>query len=239
MGEASVGEGLRVYAVGDVHGRLDLLKILLRKIIKDNDERGLVQNVRLILLGDLIDRGHDSKKVVALAMKLAASWPGFECLKGNHEEILERAFAGNDGALNFLRDLGRETLISYRIEPELIDHGAKAAVLQDMVRKIPQSHRDFIGARPDQVIIGDYCFVHAGIKPGVPLKKQRSRDMRWIRDKFLKSEAEHSHVIVHGHSITRDVDVNPQRIGIDTGAYATGRLTALGLEGTDHWFLST
>ena len=134
---------------------------------------------------------------------------------------------------------GRQTLISYGISARLIDE-LEPGELWDMIDKaVPQEHKDFLASLNSQAIIGDYAFVHAGIQPGVPLPEQEDTDLYWIRDAFLDFEEPHSHMIIHGHSIREDVEMRTNRIGIDTGAYATGRLTAIGLEGTDCWFLNT
>lgn len=236
---ASPGEGRRVYAIGDVHGCRDLLDRLVDAILQDNSVRGDGAEVHIVLLGDLVDRGPDSAGVVAKVMAMAERWPHLECLMGNHEEVFLSALSGEKRALRVFREMGRATLLSYGIDAELIDTGEDRALHEAMLAQVPERHRDFLAARPDSLVLGDYCFVHAGIQPGVPLEEQDGRDMRWIRRPFLRSRLQHSHMIVHGHSITAEVDQAASRIGIDTGAYASGHLTAVGLEGTDRWFLST
>lgn len=236
---ASPGEGRRVYAIGDVHGCLDLLAALVERIVADNAARGPLDEVRLVLLGDLIDRGPDSAKVLDYVIGLTERWPDLECLMGNHEEIFLAALRGESRALGVFRNMGDATLLSYGLSADLIENGEEAELLSAMLSHVPERHRDFLADRPDSLILGDYCFVHAGIRPGVPLELQEGRDMRWIRNTFLKSRTAHSHVIIHGHSISDDVDVHPFRIGIDTGAYLSTRLTAIGLEGTERWFLTT
>lgn len=238
-GQFTVGESTRVYSIGDVHGRRDLLERLLEDIISDCEQRGPVDVLRIILLGDLVDRGEDSSGVVDLAMSMARRLPGFRCLKGNHEEMFLLALSGDRQGIDLFRRMGRETLLSYGIDAELIDKGDTADLFADMMRHVPAAHRNWLHDLPDWIVMGDYLFVHAGIRPGVPLEDQAGQDMRWIRAEFLKSRASHPHMVIHGHSITTEVDVRPNRIGIDTGAYATDRLTAIGLEGTERWFLST
>ncbi|MFT3965268.1 MAG: metallophosphoesterase family protein [Sphingobium sp.] len=235
----STGEGRRIYAIGDVHGRRDLLAGLLDAIVADNDARGPAGELRLVMLGDLIDRGPESAGVVDLVMAMAERWPGMECLMGNHEEMFLLALRGDPQGMSLFRRLGRETLLSYGIAADIVDEGDDEAFFGAMMAHVPEGHRDYLAARPNFLVIGDYLFVHAGIKPGVPLEKQAGRDLRWIRAAFLDSPVDHPHMVVHGHSITDEADIRSNRIGIDTGAYATDRLTAIGLEGTERWFLST
>ena len=150
------------------------------------------------------------------------------------------ALCGDLGALQFFTRIGgRETLLSYGVEEELVDGDDEERLLARLLECVPQAHRDFIADLPHSLAIGDYLFVHAGIRPGVPIDEQKPRDMHWIREEFLRSEDRHSHMVIHGHNITPVVDEQPNRIGIDTGAYASDHLTAIGLEGTDRWFLST
>jgi serine/threonine protein phosphatase 1 len=235
----SIGEGLRVYAIGDVHGRRDLLAELLDIIIADSIARDPVDYVRLVMLGDLVDRGADSAGVVDMVITMVNRLPGTICLMGNHEEMFLLALRGDPYGLNHFRRLGRETLQSYGVDGKIIDEGDGDELFKAMSGLVPRAHRDFMSGLPSSAVIGDYLFVHAGIRPGVPLEEQAGRDLRWIRGDFLNSRVAHPHMVVHGHSITEYVDEQPYRIGIDTGAYASGRLTAVGLEGTDRWYLST
>ncbi len=235
----TVGEGRRVYAIGDVHGRHDLLCKLLDAIVLDALARGPVHELRFVLLGDLVDRGADSDRVVDTAIALTKGLPGATCLMGNHEEMFLLALRGDSQGVSLFRRLGRETLQSYGIADAIIDEGDDETLFTAMMENIPEEHRDFIADLPNSVVIGDYLFVHAGIRPGVALEEQEGGDMRWIRTEFLNSDKRHTHMIVHGHSITETVDEQSNRIGIDTGAYASDRLTAIGLEGTDRWYLST
>jgi serine/threonine protein phosphatase 1 len=238
----NAGAGNRVYAIGDIHGRLDLFRQLLDMVIDDAEMRGPTENLRVILLGDLVDRGPDSANVVALAMQLCSASEKFCCLMGNHEEIFLSAIAGDRGALRFFRNTGVggfETLISYGVEEELILSEDDDALHARILECVPASHLDFLNSLPHSIVMGDYAFVHAGIRPGIAIDEQDPTDLHWIRQEFLKSEERHSHMVIHGHSITEYVDQQPNRIGIDTGAYASNRLSAVGLEGTDRWFLST
>lgn len=235
----SVPAGARVYAIGDIHGRLDCLRALLDRIGEDNDTRGPA-DVHLILLGDLIDRGPDSAGVVRLARAMQQGSDNVRILKGNHEEVLIEAYHGDARATRGLIEIGGgPTLASYGIGEEEAGEGTFEDLAALIGARIPAEDVDFLDAGEDMVRMGDYLFVHAGIRPGVPFEEQRGNDLRWIRGEFLRSTADHSAVVVHGHTITDAVDEQANRIGIDTGAHRSGVLTAIGLEGEDRWFLST
>lgn len=233
---ASVGADRRVYAIGDIHGRADLFDDLLRRIDADNANRPPM-DTELLLLGDLVDRGPQSADVVRRALELRdLGYVRF--LKGNHEEVFVRAAQGDEKALRFfIRIGGRETILSYGLSPQDYDAMDYAQLMEWVLANIPREHVDFIADFEDIIEIGDYAFVHAGIRPDVPLDAQKSSDLRWIRDEFLSHSGDHGRLIVHGHTITQSVDICPNRIGIDTGAYASGRLTAIGLEGGERWYL--
>lgn len=227
-----------MYAIGDIHGRRDCLDTLLGLIDADDMARGR-RDTTVVFLGDLIDRGADSRGVIERVMQIAAS-PKTILLKGNHEEILIRAWEGDrQGAGLFHRVGGRETLLSYGVgeaEYDACDLGDLAALV---FARVPVEHIAFLRNFRDHWQCGDYVFVHAGIRPGVPIEDQHSSDLRWIRREFLDDPRDHGMMVVHGHSITEEVDEQPNRIGIDTGAFASGRLTALGIESTDRWILTT
>lgn len=231
--------GERVYAIGDIHGRDDLFLALLEKIEADNAVRPVAKTT-LILLGDLVDRGPDSADVVERAARLGAPFDAVRLLIGNHEECFLAALTGDVKRLRyFIRIGGDATVRSY-----WRDDAAYAAVsfeelAQRLPALVPQSHVDFLGRGDDMIQIGDYVFVHAGVRPGVPLDRQKLSDLRWIREEFLDAGPFHGVTVVYGHTISDEVDQAPGRIGIDTGAYATGRLTAVGLEVEERWFLAT
>lgn len=232
-------DGERAYVIGDVHGCLDELDQLLAMIGSD-DARRKPAATQLIFLGDLIDRGPASAQVVERVRLLSLERAGVRCIMGNHEEVLLQALGGDDKALRlFCRIGGRETAISYGMDPaafERADYGELAAMLQEL---IPAAHWAFLSGMEDLIEAGDYAFAHAGVRPDRDLADQRPSDLRWIRDTFLLHDRPLAKMIVHGHTISDDLDVQAHRIGIDTGAYATGRLTALGLEGDRHWPLQT
>ncbi|MEO8548083.1 MAG: metallophosphoesterase [Sphingomicrobium sp.] len=238
-GEPSVPAGHRVYAVGDVHGRLDLLDEVLARIEADIDERKRAQNF-VVFLGDLIDRGPSSAQVVERLRTYRRPAVKTVFLSGNHEEVLLRLLRGEG---QFLRDWlsfgGTECARSYGISTAALkrmDPGQAVAVLRQMV---PEEHRAFLKTFIDTFRIGSYLFVHAGVRPGVPLAEQKQSDLRWIRRPFLDNDDDHGFIVVHGHTIAGDIDVRANRIGIDTGAYRSGVLTAMGLEDGERWFLQT
>ena len=234
----SVPEGQRVYAVGDVHGRLDLFAPLIAAIEADDARRGPAQTT-IVLLGDLIDRGPDSAAVVAAARDLAARRT-VRLIGGNHEEMLLRALAEAEVLRPFLRHGGRETLLSYPLDPLLLATAEDYEEIRlAMVEAIPAEDIAFLAAAEAMVPIGDYLFVHAGIQPGVALADQSGRDLRWIREPFLTHGGDLGCVVVHGHTISSEPEFRRNRIGIDTGAFYSGRLTALALEGTSRWLIET
>ncbi|MBB4639792.1 metallophosphoesterase [Rhizorhapis suberifaciens] len=240
----SVEDGRRYYAIGDIHGRLDLLDQLLDRILSDSSARGDGE-ARLIFLGDLVDRGPASAGVVQRAMELAelgiqSDEGTVRFLKGNHEEVFIRAARGDVQSTRFLtRFGGRETMLSYGLGADDYESMEAEQLTDWMLNNVPRVHIDFLDSFEDLIEAGDYVFVHAGIKPGVALSEQDPADLRWIRDEFLFYRQPHDKIVVHGHTIMLEVDEHPNRIGIDTGAYHSGRLTAIGLEGTERWYLST
>jgi serine/threonine protein phosphatase 1 len=233
---ASVPAGQRVYAIGDVHGRLDLLDQLIATIEADDASRGVAETT-VILLGDLIDRGPDSAGVIDRALAWATQ-RRVRCLAGNHEEMLLRSFGQIDVLRHFLRFGGRETLLSYALGRDAYDRMSLQDIQASLPRLLPPEHLAFLKGMEDWIAIGDYLFVHAGIRPGVPIEEQRPVDLRWIREPFLDDAEDHGAIVVHGHTICEQVEERSNRIGIDTGAFRSGRLTALGLEGPSRWYLT-
>ena len=231
----AIPAGSRVYAVGDVHGCLALFNMLIAAIEADDAARKGADTT-IVLLGDLIDRGPDSAGVVVAARALAARRK-VRLLMGNHEEMMLDALQSTEVLKHFLRYGGRETVLSYLADPAAY-HLAEIDAAQALFRAaVPPEHLAFLQAMEDQIAIGDYLFVHAGVRPEVLLDQQRVADLRWIREPFLSHRNSFGPVVVHGHTITDKPEVRPNRIGIDTGAYRTGRLTALGLEGTARWLI--
>jgi len=231
--------GCRAYAVGDIHGRLDLLDMMLRRIEKDRAGRPSKKTF-IIFLGDFIDRGPDSAAVVERLRdyRPAGARPIF--LAGNHEEVLLRILAGEKAILaSWLKFGGAECARSYGISVDRLKHMDEEAAVRHLRAEIPHSHRQFLEGLADTFRFGDYLFVHAGIRPGVAIEAQDRADLRWIREPFLTDSKAHGFVVVHGHTIVPAVEERSNRIGIDTGAYQTGVLTTLGIEEDRRWFMST
>lgn len=232
-------EGKRVYAVGDIHGCLDLLERLLAQIAEDEAGRPPAETL-LIFLGDLVDRGPDSRGVVERLLALQRSGTPARFLRGNHEEVFVRAASGDSKATRFLvRIGGKETILSYGISDEEYRELDFAALSRALQQRVPREHVDFLSGFERWIELGDYLFVHAGIRPGVAVEEQCDSDLCWIRDDFLRHRESFGKMVVHGHSITDHAEIRSNRIGIDTGAFYSGKLTALGLEGGDRWILST
>jgi len=228
--------GRRIYAIGDIHGRFDLLEEMLALIASDDGTRAATET-SIIFLGDLIDRGPQSSEVVHLVRALCQGGAAI-LVKGNHEELFVNAARGDRNAARaFLSVGGDATLRSYGIADDTIHAGSFADLAVLMTRRIPREDIDFLDSGTSCIQIGDYLFAHAGIEPGVDLADQQDHEMRWIRERFTRSERDHGVRVIHGHSLSENVEVCRNRIGIDTGAYASGRLSALGMEGEDIWFL--
>ena len=231
--------GYRVYAVGDVHGRLDLLDDALSRIEADIDSRARAQNI-IVFLGDLIDRGPSSAQVIERVRTYRRPAVRTVFLSGNHEEVLLRLLRGES---RFLRDWlsfgGAQCARSYGISSTALKRMDPGQAVEVLRQKIPGHDQAFLKSFVDTFRIGSYLFVHAGVRPGVPLSDQTQADLRWIRRPFLENDDDHGFVVVHGHTIAEQVDVRANRIGLDTGAYRSGVLTAMGLEGRERWFLQT
>jgi serine/threonine protein phosphatase 1 len=236
---ARVPADARLYAIGDIHGRLDLLDQLLARIEADDRARGSA-DTQLIFLGDLVDRGPNSAGVVQRALEVQQSGRPVRFLMGNHEEVFLKALTGSLDALRFFVKIGgRATILSYGFDEADYEQLDYDALLPRLIARVPAEHIAFLKSFEDRIAIGDYLFVHAGIRPRVPIEEQSGGDLRWIRSEFLDFRGDHGAVVVHGHTITDEVEERSNRIGIDTGAFASGRLTALGLEGAERWYLST
>ena len=231
----AIPEGERVYAIGDVHGCADLLDQLLARIDADDRARGPARTT-LVFLGDVVDRGPASATVLERLHQLAAERPDTHFLLGNHEEVFLEALKGEPKALRmFCRIGGRETIMSYGIDAADYDRMDYEELHAAMRARVPAEHQAFLETFEDMVTIGDYVFVHAGVRPGTDLAAQRGADLRWIRNPFLDHDRALDKMVVHGHTISEGLDERVHRIGVDTGAYDTGILTALGLEGAARW----
>ena len=234
--------GRRLYAIGDVHGRLDLLDDLVVRIRADL-ARQPVSNAAFVFLGDLIDRGPDSAGVIERVRTLAlpGALPGKVALiLGNHEEMLLRALAAEPGVAHDWLTYGGDTCIeSYGVSSAPLAALDERRVADALAAAIPRVHVALLKSAHDTIGFGDYLLVHAGIRPGVAVEDQAPRDLRWIREPFLSDAHDHGVVVIHGHTITDGVDRRVNRIGIDTGAYQTGVLTAAVIQEDKVRFLAT
>lgn len=229
----------RAYAIGDIHGRLDLLDELLEKIHTEITAAP-PRKVLLVFVGDLIDRGPSSAQVVERLRTYRHGRVETMFLLGNHEEVLLRILHGEaDLIAKWCTFGGAECLRSYGVDAARLARMSNPEALALIRKAIPRNHVEFLESFHDSCRFGDYLFVHAGIRPGVELDQQKQVDLRWIRETFLFDDTDHGFVVVHGHTITPHVEHRPNRIGIDTGAYRSGVLTAIAIEGDKRWFLDT
>jgi serine/threonine protein phosphatase 1 len=238
---AEAPPGRRIYAVGDVHGRADLLEALLEKISADCALGGFEGDPILVFVGDYIDRGLQSRAVIDRLLRLADE--GYETyfLKGNHEAVLlEFLDRPETGAVWFAIG-GAETLFSYGVPAPKPGAAAKEWRFASRALRaaIPAPHMRFLTRLKLTVQLGDYLFVHAGLRPGEPLERQAENDLLEIRAPFLNARRRWPFTVVHGHTPFDEVTRKPGRISIDTGAYATGRLSAVRLQGAEVAVLHT
>lgn len=235
--EPSTPDGSRAYAIGDVHGRSDLLAELMEKIERDNAARPPAKTY-VVLLGDLVDRGPDSRGVIDYLISNPPSWARPVYIQGNHEEFFLDVLNGRDDVItHWLAYGGYECAESYGVSKGWTLNATAPEIGERLRAQVPQSHRAFLKAMADTFRFGDYLFVHAGIRPGVAVQDQSTKDLRWIREGFLEDETDHGLVVVHGHTIVEKAEQRPNRIGLDTGAYRSGVLTAVGLEGSERWII--
>ncbi len=231
-----IPDGQRVYAIGDIHGRRDLLCRMIARIEADEASREPADTT-VILLGDLVDRGPESAGVIATAREWSKR-RRVRMLAGNHEEMFLRSFDHEETLRHFLRHGGRETLLSYPIDTDAYSRSTLSELRELMHRAVPTEDVALMQTMEDRIQIGDYVFVHAGIRPGVALEDQKISDMRWIRGDFIEGPETRDFVVVHGHTILEAPHVSPLRISLDTGAFSSGLLTAIGLEGSARWLIS-
>jgi serine/threonine protein phosphatase 1 len=218
---------------------LDLLEDLLAKIHAEIQHHPSDKTL-LVFLGDLIDRGPKSAEVIERLRTYHREGIRPVFILGNHEEVLLRIVGGDTDLIQkWLWFGGAECLRSYGVDPKEIAGLGHDDALAAVRSAVPKDHIEFLQGFVDSCRFGDYLFVHAGIRPGVPLEFQSQEDMRWIREPFLLDESDHGLVVVHGHTICDEVEERPNRVGIDTGAYRSGILTALAIEEENRWFLNT
>jgi serine/threonine protein phosphatase 1 len=228
----------RLYVIGDIHGRADLLDRITEEIRRDLEARP-VGDALTVTLGDYVDRGPDSRGVLDRLARNPFPTP-YLALKGNHEEIFQ-AFPDEPWRGPDWRYLGGlETLHSYGIPVAPLMRGKGYEEAAETLRdRLPLEHADFLSSLKISISTGDYFLCHAGVRPGIPLDRQSTEDLLWIRDEFLDSRADFGKIVVHGHTPAEQPEVRPNRINIDTGAFATGRLTCVVLGDDPPRFLST
>jgi serine/threonine protein phosphatase 1 len=235
----AIPDGRRVYAIGDIHGRDDLFAEMLDLIERDEASAGQADTT-LILLGDLVDRGPESKQVIDRAIALSRRWADVRLLLGNHEEVFLKALGGDPQLVRyFLQIGGAPTINSYGLSGDAYYCLSFAELAERLPALIPAEHQAFLAGGVDRIRVGDYLFVHAGIRPGVPEDGQKPSDLRWIRQDFLSDRRDHGLMVVHGHTISEKIEEMPNRIGVDTGAYRSGILSAVVLEGSGRRYLQT
>jgi serine/threonine protein phosphatase 1 len=234
--QPSVPTGRRIYAVGDIHGRADLLSKLFMRIDEDLKARPTADAIQ-VFLGDYIDRGSSSRQVIDLLIERRRG-NAIVLLKGNHEECALR-FLNDPTVLSEWKNIGGlNTVLSYGVTPTRRDDPrSQQQVATAFGHSMPESHRRFLQGLALSFTCGDFFFAHAGVRPGIPLQEQSQRDLLWIREDFLLHEEHFGKIVVHGHTPARQPEVRPNRINIDTGAYATGQLTCLVLEDDQISFL--
>ena len=239
LGQSRTPDGMRLYAIGDVHGRDDALAEAHGAIAADLAGRPIGDH-RIIHIGDYTDRGPDSASAIERLARMTAADSRVICLLGNHDALFA-GFLADPVAQGptWLSNGGETTLRSYGVRPRRALFGGfdYLELSRRLAESMPQAHRTFIEGLPLTARFGDYLFVHAGIRPGVPFEEQDQQDLIWIREDFLWDASDHGVVVIHGHTPQSAPEVLPNRINIDTGAVYGGPLTCLALEGTDYRFL--
>lgn len=230
--------GERIYAIGDVHGRPDLLDRMLDAIGRHSAKMGPSQRLNIILIGDVVDRGPDPRGALQALDEARHRIPGMITLLGNHEEMLLRALAGDEPTLRgWMRVGGGETVESFGLRPIADDEDA-VPYIAALRRAVPRAWVDWITTWPLTARSGDYLFVHAGVRPGVSLKRQARQHYLWGHEAFMEDARDHGAVVVHGHTIVPAAEIRSNRIAIDTGAYRSDTLSAIYLDGTTQQVLS-
>lgn len=235
-----VPDDVRVYAVGDIHGRADLLDQIMQRIIHDSNAAAPARETILVFVGDYIDRGPDSAGVLDRLIKLKSD-ERFTTylLKGNHEVMFLDFLAEPSAFFQWAANGGVTTLESYDIDVIASRDESPQRLRQTALAAVPDSHLLLLRSLENSRTIGDYMFAHAGVRPGVPLDEQREEDLVWIRQPFLDFEGDFGKTIIHGHTPVQEPDIRANRIDIDTLAWRSGVLTALVLEGAKRRFLQT
>ena len=235
-----VPEGTRVYAIGDIHGRADLLADMTRRIAADCAAVPPARRTVLVFVGDYVDRGADSAGVIDQLLWLRAN-PDYEThlLRGNHEVMFLDFLDDPAAFFQWAANGGVPTLASYDIDVDAMRDQLPAVLRDTAVSAIPDAHLELLRGLESVVVIGDYLFAHAGVRPGVPIEAQAEQDLIWIREPFLDYDGDLGKLVVHGHTPVSEPEIRSNRIDIDTLAWRSGTLTALVLEGASRRFLQT
>lgn len=235
-----VPDDIRVYAIGDIHGRADLLSEMMQRITRDSNAAPPVRETILVFVGDYVDRGADSAGVIDQLVALKGG-DRFKThlLKGNHEVMFLDFLAEPSAFFQWAANGGVTTLESYDIDVAAVPEDSPERLRHMALETIPDEHLKLLRSLETSVIIGDYMFAHAGVRPGVPLDAQLERDLIWIREPFLDYQGDLGKVVIHGHTPVPEPEIRANRIDIDTLAWRSGMLTALVLEGANRRFLQT
>lgn len=237
LDEARAPLGMRLYAIGDIHGCLDQLRAL-HALIRDEIERDAVPDWRIVHLGDYVDRGPDARGVLSFLSEARARDSRNVMLAGNHDiGFLEFLDTPSSVSL-FARFGGADTARSYGVDLDFSNPARLDRSHAQLLRAMSRSHVDFLVSLDFSASFGDFFFCHAGIKPTVPLEKQDAQQLIWIREEFLDYPQLHPKVVVHGHTPCRQPEVLPNRVNVDTGCYQSGVLTAFAVEGAEKRFLA-
>ncbi|MDV7339289.1 metallophosphoesterase family protein [Terasakiella sp. A23] len=241
LDSAQTNSGDRIYAIGDIHGRADLVEKLLQNIFLDINQCNDKKNIKLVFLGDYVDRGLHSKQVIEILSQPAPANIEYVFIKGNHEEAMLNFLDSPDRASEWLQYGGTETLLSYGASMKAGKLSAKdlKEVAENLLNQMPEQHVRFLTDLQDSYENGGYFFTHAGIDPKTPLSSQKGKHLRWIREDFIHEKQLYEKVIVHGHTITNDALLLNNRIAVDTGAYYSGKLTCIVLDGSEKRIIHT
>lgn len=223
-------EGVALYAIGDIHGRLDCLASAHALINRDVARLGGCDRAIEIYVGDYVDRGPDSKGVIDRLIERSATTP-VVFLRGNHEVVMKSFLRGKMPFEDWRTWGGLETILSYGVDARALLARAGTVRPRDLAEKVPVQHLRFLSALRNFHVCGRYCFVHAGLKPGIPIERQSIEDITWIRDGFLNFTGDFGSIVVHGHTPVTAIDLQPNRVNIDTGAFATNRLSVIRIDG--------
>lgn len=222
-------EGFILYAIGDIHGRSDCLADAHALVDEDIARRSSRSRAVEIYVGDYVDRGQDSRGVIELLLQRAKK-NHLVLLRGNHETAMEGFLRGLIPFEEWRTLGGLETILSYDVNARSLLSNGGAIQPRDLAERLPLSHMRFFSTLQSFYVCGRYCFVHAGIRPGIPLENQSIEDLTWIREGFLNFAGDFGHIVIHGHTPSSEIDFRPNRVNIDTGAYATNRLSVVRID---------